>query len=130
MAPGFPQDGVDIIFLFIVDDDIGTHTPGEFDVCLAHGGEHPCSHGFCELDRHVADASRAAVHQNALPYPQRRAHDKRFPRRPADQGQARRLKMAQRGRLLPDDAFGSDVVLGITSRPVEYLRGVPDFVSW
>ena len=78
----------------------------------------------------MTDASRAAVYKNALPYPERRPHDQRFPRRPANQRQACRLKMAQRGRLLPDNAFGSDVVLGITARPFKYLRGVPDFVAW
>ena len=44
-------------------------------------------------------------------------------------GQAGRLEMAQRGRLLSDDAFRSDVVLGIAARTVEYLRRVPETSS-
>src|SRR5690606_13156210 len=32
--------------------------------------------------------------------------------------------------FLPTNVLGGHVVLGITSRPVEYLRGVPDLVSW
>src|SRR5690606_15889626 len=59
-----------------------------------------------------------------------RTYDQCFPCRSANQGQAGRFEMAERGRLPADYAFGSNVVLGVTSWSVEYLRGVPDFVSW
>src|SRR5690554_5212197 len=130
MATGFPQDGIDVILFLVVDDHIGTQTPCELNVCCAHGREHPGAYGFCQLDRHMTDASRTAVHQDALSHSERRTHDQCFPHRPANQGQAGRLEMTQRGRFLPDDAFVSNVVLGITSRAVKNLRGVPDFVAW
>src|SRR5690606_16686739 len=78
----------------------------------------------------MTDAARAAVHQNALPHPESRTHHQCLPRCPADEGQTGRLEMAQLWRLLPDNTFGGNVVLGITSRAVKNLRGVPDFVAW
>ncbi|MNV29620.1 hypothetical protein D3C71_1208520 [compost metagenome] len=93
-AAGFAHDGVGIIFLFVVDDDIGAHASSELEIGFARGRKHPCTDGFCKLDRHMANPTRAAVDQDALAYSQARAHHQRFPRRSADQRQAGRLKMA------------------------------------
>src|SRR5690606_8985169 len=53
-----------------------------------------------------------------------------FPHGAADQRQACRLEVAQRFWLLADDAFGGNVVLGVTAVAFEDLRGVPDLVAW
>ena len=77
----------------------------------------------------MPDAPGTTVYQNGFAHSERRAHDQRFPRRPAYQRQACCLQMAKRGRFLADNAFGGNVVLGVTALAVKYLRGVPDFVS-
>lgn len=66
-ASRFPEDGVDVILLFVVDDHIGTQASCELRVCLAHGREYLGADGFCQLDRDMTDASRAAVYEDALP---------------------------------------------------------------
>ncbi|MNI45414.1 hypothetical protein D3C73_998380 [compost metagenome] len=129
-AAGFPQDGGGIIFLFVVDDDIGAHASCELEIVFARGREHLRTDRFCKLDRDMADPARTAVYQDALPHSQPRAHDQRFPRRPANQRQAGRLKMAERRRFLADNALGGDVVFGIASGAVENLRRIPDLVAW
>lgn len=129
VASGFPQDGLDVVLLLVVDEHIGAHLAGELEVDLAHCGEDPGSHGLRQLDRDMPDAAGAAVHQDAFADPQRRACDQRFPGRAADQAEARRLQVAQRGGLPADDAFRCQVVLGIAALAFEDLRGVPDLVS-
>ncbi len=129
MPGGFAHDRFDVILLGVIDHHVGTQAADEIGVGLAHGGEHSGAHGFGHLNRHMADPAGAAVDQNAFANAEHGAHGQRFPNRTADQTQTGRLKVAQRGRLSGDDAFGCDVVLGITALPVEYLRGVPDLVA-
>lgn len=78
----------------------------------------------------MANPSGAAVNQDALAHPERRAHHQGFPGSTADQAQAGCLQMAERGRLQADDGFGGDVVFGIAACPVEDLRGIPHLVAW
>lgn len=122
VASGFPQDGLDVVLLLVVDEHIGAHLAGELEVDLAHCGEDPGSHGLRQLDRDMPDAAGAAMHQDAFADPQRRACDQRFPGRAADQAEARRLQVAQRGGLPADDAFRCQVVLGIAALAFEDLR--------
>lgn len=75
---GFTHDGVDIIFFFVVDGHIGPQAAGELKICLAHGGEYLRADCFRQLDRHMADAARAAVDKDAFADPEPGAHDQRF----------------------------------------------------
>lgn len=93
-ASRFPHDGVDIVFLFVVDDHIGAHAFNELSISLAHGSEHLCTDSFCQLDCHMADTPSAAMYQDAFAHPQCRAHGQRFPCGTANQTQAGRLKVA------------------------------------
>jgi hypothetical protein len=45
----------------VVDDDIGTKRPREFDVFGRDGCQDACALGFGKLDREVPDAAGAAV---------------------------------------------------------------------
>lgn len=128
-AVGQAHDGVDVVFLFVVDDLVGSLAASEFEVGFADGGVDLGADRLGELDCDVAHAACAAVNQDAFADPQPGAHDQGFPCRAAHQGQAGRFKMAERRGLFADDAFGGDVVFGVAARAVEDLRGVPDFVA-
>ena len=78
----------------------------------------------------MTNPSRTAMDQDAFPNSESRTDDQRLPRGPANQAQACRLEMAERTGFCSDNVFVRNVVFGIASRPVEYLRRVPDFVSW
>src|SRR5690606_32548753 len=50
VATGFSQDGVDVIFLLVIDHHVGAHAPCELKVCFAHRGKNPGAYGFCQLN--------------------------------------------------------------------------------
>lgn len=122
--------GFDLVFLPVVDDDIGPHAARELEVRRADGRDHPRTNGLRQLDRHVSDPARTAMHQDGLPDPERGTADECFPGPSTDQAQACGFEMAQRSRFPADDVFGGDMLLGIAARTIEDLGRVPDLVTW